>query len=192
MLLFITIYWYFLLFITIYYIINRRCGFVNHYLFDIFEMSTCYAKEYKYHYIGIFHYIFLYIPLHNEKNIMTISNKSIAEQILDVLRETHGTVKDLSITLDLSENVVRTTINRMKKRNLIQETGIFRTRYKVFRISKPEEIKTDGLSGLDGEILKKMLLPFARKGIKMRFTHEEQNRVKELFSQTYNSKGEPH
>ena len=121
---------------------------------------------------------------------MTISNKSIAEQILDVLRETHATVKDLSITLDISENVIRTTINRLKGRNLIRETYTFRNRYKVFRISRPEETGRDGLGGLDGEILKKMLLPFARKGIKMRFTPEEQNRVKELFSQTYNSKGE--
>lgn len=121
---------------------------------------------------------------------MSNFEKSYAEQIIDILRETHATVKNLSETLDISENIVRTTINRMKKKDLIVETNLFRNHYKVYRLGNLNEIKTDKLIGIDREILKKMLLPFARKGIKMGLTPELQKRVRELFSQTYNSKGE--
>ena len=121
---------------------------------------------------------------------MSNYEKSYAEQIIDILRETHTTVKNLSEILDVSENIVRTTINRMKKKDLIVETNLFRNHYKVYRLGNLNEIKTDKLSEIDREILKRMLLPFARKGIKMGLTPELQKRVRELFSQTYNSKGE--
>lgn len=77
--------------------------------------------------------------------------KSVAERILIFLKEKDAIVKDLSEGLGLSENVVRTTINRMKEKDLVQETGVFRDRFKIYRIgdlSEGEVIKRDFLKRL--------------------------------------------
>lgn len=77
--------------------------------------------------------------------------KSVAERILIFLKEKDAIVKDLSEGLDLSENVIRTTINRMKEKDLVQETGVFRDRFKIYRIgglSEREVIKKDFLERL--------------------------------------------
>ncbi len=77
--------------------------------------------------------------------------KSVAERILIFLKEKDATVKDLSEGLDLSENVIRTTINRMKENDLVQETGVFRDRFKIYTrggLSEREVIKRDFLKRL--------------------------------------------
>ena len=78
-------------------------------------------------------------------------DKSVAKRILKFLKENDATVKTLSEGLDLSENIIRTTINRMKGKDLVQETGVFRDRFKIYRagvLSEREFIKKDFLERL--------------------------------------------
>ena len=84
------------------------------------------------------------------------SEKSISELIIDILEEQDATVKELSKTVNISENVIRTTINRMKDSKLILETGLFRDRYKIYttkKLTKREEIERAFLERLKNAVL---------------------------------------
>jgi predicted ArsR family transcriptional regulator len=73
-------------------------------------------------------------------NKLSYNEESTTEQIVSILKETNATIKDFSQTLDLSENIVRTTINRLKKHGVVKHTGMFINRYKLWRLVKPEEL----------------------------------------------------
>ncbi len=45
------------------------------------------------------------------------------------------TTAQLSEFLDVEEPNIRTTINRLKEKNLVEETGMFADRYKIYRLS---------------------------------------------------------
>ena len=64
---------------------------------------------------------------------------SIAEKILEILENENATVKDFSKKIGVKENIIRTTINRMKKYNLVSESGLHRDRYKVYTLGKFDE-----------------------------------------------------
>lgn len=116
---------------------------------------------------------------------------TISEQIVNILRETFATTKDLSQTLDIDENIVRVVVNRMANYGVIKHTGRFINRYKVYRLVKPEELVLGKESEKYRGILVKMLLPFAREGIKVSsITPEESEVIRELFQNTYSETGE--
>ena len=84
------------------------------------------------------------------------SERSISELIIDILEGQDATVRELSEKLNVSENVIRTTINRMKENKFILETGLFRNRYKVYttkKLTKREEIERDFLERLKNAVL---------------------------------------
>ena len=115
---------------------------------------------------------------------------SSTEQIVSILKETNATIKDFSQTLDLSENIVRTTINRLKKHGVVKHTGMFINRYKLWRLAKPEELDVNANFEEYREILIKMILPFAKSGIKVELLPSEQEKIRELFEDNYDPSGE--
>ena len=115
---------------------------------------------------------------------------TISEQIVNILRETQATTKNLSQELDLGEGLLAVVVNRMAKCGVIKHTGRFINRYKVYRLVRPEELELGKESEKDREILVKMLLPFAQEGIKVKLTSEESGRIQQLFENNYTETGE--
>lgn len=116
------------------------------------------------------------------------NDQSIVEQIINVLRKTNATIKDLTQTIDHSENVIRVTVNRMKRRGIIRHTGRFINRFKLYRLAKPEELERHEYE-LVKKILIKIILPFAKSGITVELLPSEQERIEELFQDNYNASG---
>ena len=115
-----------------------------------------------------------------------MEEQTISERIIGILRETFATTKDLSQTLDISENILRVTVNRMGKCGVIKHTGRFIKRYKVYRLVKPEELILGKECEKYREILMKMLLYLAKEGIKVStITPEESKIIRELFKDHY-------
>ena len=123
-------------------------------------------------------------------NKLSYNEESTTEQIVSILKETNATIKDFSQTLDLSENIVRTTINRLKKHGVVKHTGMFINRYKLWRLAKPEELDVNANFEEYREILIKMILPFAKSGIKVELLPSEQEKIRELFEDNYDPSGE--
>lgn len=120
--------------------------------------------------------------------------QSIPEQIINVLREINATNKDLSEALDIDENVIRSTINRMTKSGVVIHTGRFINKYKLYRLARPEELEKDTscetvCETVEKKILIKMLLPFAKSGIEVDLLPSEQERIKKLFQDNYYASG---
>ena len=87
---------------------------------------------------------------------------TISEQIVNILKETFATTKELSQELDIGEGLLAVVVNRMAKCGVIKHTGRFVNRYKVYRLVKPEELELGKEREKDREILVKMLLPFGK------------------------------
>ena len=120
-----------------------------------------------------------------------MEEQTISEQIVNILRETFATTKDLSQTLDIDENIVRVIVNRMANYGVIKHTGRFINRYKVYRLVKPEELVLGKECEKYREILVKMLLPFAKEGINVStITPEESEVIRELFKDHYSETGD--
>ena len=88
---------------------------------------------------------------------------TLGQRIMRELRKEHLTIKQLKEILGKKENIIRTTINRLKEKNFIKETGEFIDRYKIFKIAdKPvnalalkmlmniKGVKAVNLIGIDG------------------------------------------
>jgi len=116
--------------------------------------------------------------------------QSVPERILGVLREINATTKDLSRDLDIDENYIRVLINRMVKRGVVRHTGRFINRYKLYRLAKPEELEMNVNYEIYRDILIKMILPFAKSGIKVELSPSEQEKIRELFQDNYQPSGE--
>jgi len=117
------------------------------------------------------------------------SEQSVSERIIDVLREDYATNKDLSQVLDVGEESIRTTIYRMVKSGVIVHTGRFINRYKLYRLAIPEELEMHKNCETIKKILIKMILPFAKSGIKINLLPSEQKRINDLFQDNYSSSG---
>jgi len=116
---------------------------------------------------------------------------TISEQIVNILKETHATTKDLSQELDIGEGLLAVVVNRMAKYGVIKHTGRFINRYKVYRLVRPEELELGKDCEKYRKILEKMLLPFAREGIKVStITPEESEIIRKIFEETYSETGE--
>lgn len=116
---------------------------------------------------------------------------TISEQIINILSSTHATTKDLSQELDIGEKLLAVVVNRMAKFGVIKHTGRFINRYKVYRLVKPEELELGKDCEKYREILVKMLLPFAKEGIKVStITPEESELIRKIFQEKYSETGE--
>lgn len=115
---------------------------------------------------------------------------SVSERIIGVLRETNATIKDLSEALEIDENYVRVVMNRLVKNGVIIHTGRFINRYKLYRLAKPEELEMNINYEKNRDILIKMLLPFAKLGVKIDLLPSEQKKIRELFQDNYHPSGE--
>ena len=115
---------------------------------------------------------------------------SISEQICNVLKHSHATSKDLSEELDIGEGIIGVVLNRMAKTGVIKHTGRFINRYKVYRLVRPEELELGINCEKFRELLVKMILPFAREGIKVSLTSEESEIIQKLFEKSYTESGE--
>ena len=118
------------------------------------------------------------------------NEQSVSERILGVLREINATTKDLSRELSINENYIRVLMNRMVKRGVIRHTGRFINRYKLYRLAKPEELEMNINYEKYRGILIKMILPFAKLGIKVELLPSEQEKIRELFQDNYHPSGE--
>ena len=115
---------------------------------------------------------------------------SISEKICNVLKHSHATNKDLSEELDIGEGIIGVVLNRMAKTGVIKHTGRFINRYKVYRLVRPEELELGINCEKFRELLVKMILPFAREGIKVSLTSEESEIIQKLFEKSYTESGE--
>ena len=115
---------------------------------------------------------------------------SISEQICNVLKHSHATSKDLSEELDIGEGIIGVVLNRMAKTGVIKHTGRFINRYKVYRLVRPEELELGINCEKFRELLVKMILPFAKSGIKVSLTSEESEIIQKLFEKSYTESGE--
>ncbi|MHA2185785.1 MAG: roadblock/LC7 domain-containing protein [Promethearchaeota archaeon] len=61
---------------------------------------------------------------------------TIPEMILKELKIKPLTIYELSQILKKDEATIRTTINRLKERELIEETGLFENKYKIYRLTE--------------------------------------------------------
>ena len=120
----------------------------------------------------------------------TENDQSVSERIINVLREINATTKDLSEDLEIGENYIRTVINRLIKHGVIKHTGRFINRYKLYRLAKPEELEMNINYEKYRDILIKMILPFAKSGIKVELLPSEQEKIRELFQDNYHPSGE--
>ncbi len=118
------------------------------------------------------------------------NDQSVSERIINVLREINATTKDLSEDLEIGENYVRTVINRLTKHGVIKHTGRFINRYKLYRLAKPEELEMNLNYEKYRGILIKMILPFAKSGIKVDLLPSEQEKIRELFQDNYDDSSE--
>ncbi len=128
---------------------------------------------------------------HSLKNVKKMeSEQSVSERIIVVLREINGTTKDLSGALEIDENYIRVVMNRMVKNGVIIHTGRFINRYKLYRLAKPEELEMNINCEKYRDILIKIILPFAKSGIKVELLPSEQEKIRELFQANYHPSGE--
>lgn len=74
---------------------------------------------------------------------------TIPEMILKELKMKPLTISQLSEILDKEEPTIRTTINRLKEKGLIEETGLFDDKYKIYRLTEV---------GLSSNLILKMLM----------------------------------
>lgn len=118
------------------------------------------------------------------------NDQSVSERIIGVLREINGTIKDLSEALEIDENYIRVVMNRLTKHGVIIHTGRFINRYKLYRLAKPEELEMNINFKKYRDILIKMLLPFAKLGVKVELLPSEQEKIRELFQDNYHPSGE--
>ena len=104
---------------------------------------------------------------------------SIADKVLKILKENDATTKKLSEKLHVNENIIRTTINRMKKNDLIHEIGLYRNRYKVYRFGDPDEIKAERINMIQQEIVDKItnlvLNKNERKAVFKKYQYDSEN-----------------
>jgi predicted regulator of Ras-like GTPase activity (Roadblock/LC7/MglB family)/DNA-binding MarR family transcriptional regulator len=87
---------------------------------------------------------------------LTLIRMTIGQQLMQELRTEPLTISQLSEKTRIEEPIIRTTINRLKEKGLIEETGLFIDRYKVYRI-------TDKM--LNVSVLLKMLMKI--EGVKV-------------------------
>jgi len=115
---------------------------------------------------------------------------TISQKIINVLKETHATNKDLSEFLDTDENYIRVVMNRMISHGVVIHTGRFINRYKLYRLAREDEVSQNKDSELYLKILVKMILPFAKSGISVDLLPEEQEKIRGLFETNYDDTGE--
>ncbi len=60
---------------------------------------------------------------------------TIGQLVMKELRTKPLTISQLSEKIGIEEPNIRTTINRLKEKGLIEETGLFIDRYKIYRIT---------------------------------------------------------
>ncbi len=60
---------------------------------------------------------------------------TIAEKIINELKTKALTTLQLSEITEIEEAKIRTTINRLKEKAIVQETGMFLDRYKIYKLS---------------------------------------------------------
>ena len=98
------------------------------------------------------------------------------EKILDMLKGRELTVKNVSEISDFTKNEARVYIHRLKENDLVRETGK-RGRYITYT-AKDLEIRN-----IDTQILKKLILPFAKNNISVDLEDKEINRIKQLMEE---------
>lgn len=122
--------------------------------------------------------------------------KTLEEMILEILMERRATVRELSDEIGWNRNSVRTFLHKMKMRMLVLPTGKYRRRFQIWELfdhEYEEEIefwKKTPKRFIDTNILKKMILPFAKKHVIVKLSSDESSRIKELTKMTYDKKGE--
>ena len=60
---------------------------------------------------------------------------TIAEKLIKELKTKALTILQLSEITQIEEPKIRTTIKRLKDRAIVQETGMFLDRYKIYKLS---------------------------------------------------------
>ena len=60
---------------------------------------------------------------------------TIAEKLIKELKTKALTILQLSELTGIEEPKIRTTINRLKEKTIVQETGMFLDRYKIYKLS---------------------------------------------------------
>ena len=98
-------------------------------------------------------------------------------EILNLLTQNELTVKELSNSLGYGENEIRVYINRLVKENKIKSIGK-KELFKIYKAISNEIIESESI---DTEILKKLIIPFARSGIEIDLSNEEIKRIKQLM-----------
>lgn len=95
-------------------------------------------------------------------------------EILDLLNEQELTTKEIAQKLDITPNEARVYVNRLKSKGKVKVIGK-KERYKIYRAIESTEIN------LDTQILKKLIIPFAKNGIKVDLESKEIERIKQLM-----------
>jgi len=112
-------------------------------------------------------------------------NKKVADLIIEELKRGDLTIFELSHNIGNSEAVIRNTLYRdLKPKGIVSEIGFRKnpnassTRgYKIYHLHKEK------LPERDTEILKKLVIPFAKYNVKAKLKPSDIERVKELLQQ---------
>ena len=100
------------------------------------------------------------------------------EQIYELLKGRELSVKNISEISEFTENEARVYIHRLKDKDLVKETGK-RGRYITYT-AKGSELEAHSL---DTQILKKLIIPFAKNNISVDLQEKEIKRIKILMEE---------
>ncbi|MCP4762723.1 MAG: hypothetical protein GY870_13170 [archaeon] len=116
----------------------------------------------------------------------------IRTEILNLLDEKDYTVEGIEMELKKNPNIKPFTrnllwvyMNQFKREGKVEEVEKKDNNFKRYRKKKPiqkQPLKPKKVE-LDTLILKKLIIPFAKAGIKVNLEQEEEERVKELFAE---------
>lgn len=103
-------------------------------------------------------------------------------EILKLLTENELTTKEIQKETGFELNLIQVYLNQFKKSDKVKKIGN-KGRFAIYK-AKVESLK--GNNGIDTQILKKLIIPFAKSKIIVKLFPNEQKRIKILFGEVKN------
>lgn len=98
--------------------------------------------------------------------------------ILDLLHHHDLTVEEIEQKTAYDRNLIWVYISQFKREGRVVRTGKKRNNFSEYTATQRKELRD-----MDTQILKKLVVPFAKAGIKVDLNEKEQKRIKQIFQE---------